>query len=86
MEYHRYGAMQMWPFNKYYGMRRMIRINVCWRESGKQKPFKGWLIFFFFFTNCEFVVVEMLYDLKMEILNGLISLTPCLGLVVATLM
>lgn len=33
----------------------------------------------FFPSQTEFVLVEMSYHLEMEILNGLISLTPNLG-------
>lgn len=47
-------------------------------KSRKQESFKGWLIFFFL-TNCEFVLIGMSYDLKMEILNRPFSLTPNLG-------
>lgn len=47
-------------------------------KSRKHEPFKGWLIFFFF-INCEFVLVDMSYDLKMEILNRPFSLIPNLG-------
>lgn len=43
-------------------------------ESGKQEPFKGRLLSFFplFFLQTQFVLVEMSYDSKMEIFNGLI--------------
>ena len=40
--------MQMWPFNAYYWIRRMIRISVRWREGGQARTIKGTVTISFF--------------------------------------
>jgi hypothetical protein len=61
MKTHRYGAMQMWPFNKYYWMKRMIRISARWRERENQESLKGQLLSVFLSLSLS-LFIQTLYS------------------------